>query len=92
MEKQKSFEDLLLEASPERYRKLQERLRNEQVKAFRAAQAKRKYTPKASGPEMDSVYRLYANALTAKLRAEEAIERWWNELKSRSVSARPWTN
>jgi hypothetical protein len=91
MEKQKCLEDLLLEKSPERYRELMTRLANEQARVFRAFQA-RKYVPKATGPEMDSVYRLYATALGAKLRAEEAIERWWNELKSRSISARPWIN
>jgi len=92
MEEQKCFEDLLLEKSPERYRKLQTRLHNDALRAFRTVQAARKYTPRANGPEMDSVYRLYAAALGAKIRAEQAIEQWWDALKARSISARPWVN
>jgi hypothetical protein len=62
-------------------------MRKATIARIEAAKPLKRYV---RGKEMDAVYRSLSNAIAEQIAADERSEKFWSELRARTVSARPW--
>ena len=91
---ERSYEDQLVELEakdPAKFRQVSERREKaENARTQQRRAASRPYVSKRNAADMDPIYRALAYLTGLRIAAEQQIESWWDDLRVRTVSARPW--